>query len=419
MVRLSSVILGTVALVSSTAFAISTTTASGFVAKDGSVAFALNIPQDDESNDLYFSVSGPSSSSWIAVGMGNNKMDDTLMFLVYSDPTGKNITLSPRLSYGHVEPSYTSNLTIHVLSGSGISNNKMTANAMCQNCRSWKGGSIDPTNTKAQFIYASGPHGSLKSNSFTAGIQRHASYGTFTMDLTKAIGAAAVPAAMTADTSGTSQESESSDHDFSGAFHACLMILAFVGLMPIGILILRVMNSVKWHGFNQALSTVVALVGVFLGVYCATMYNRTKNYTSAHQIFGLVITVAMIAQFVLGFMHHRIYKKTLAPTRLAPVHVWLGRLVIPCGIANGFLGFPLSLNSKYNWALTALLLLVIFVLALFIFYRWKQNNQNARVQVGGGEPERVYQPQPWSTASSQRDIHLTQMNDPRPYDMPK
>jgi ABC-type Fe3+ transport system permease subunit len=77
------------------------------------------------------------------------------------------------------------------------------------------------------------------------------------------------------------------------------------------------------------------------------------------------------------------------------------------------------LNSKYNWALTALLLLVIFVLALFIFYRWKQNNQNARVQVGGGEPERVYQPQPWSTASSQRDIHLTQMNDPRPYDMPK
>lgn len=284
------------ALVSSTAFAISTTTASGFVAKDGSVAFALNIPQDDESNDLYFSLSGPSSSSWIvsslqlptqsllyvltkwqAVGMGNNKMDDTLMFLVYSDPTGKNITLSPRLSYGHVEPSYTSNLTIHVLSGSGISNNKMTANAMCQNCRSWKGGSIDPTNTKAQFIYASGPHGSLKSNSFTAGIQRHASYGTFTMDLTKAIGAAAVPAAMTADTSGTSQESESSDHDFSGAFHACLMILAFVGLMPIGILILRVMNSVKWHGFNQALSTVVALVGVFLGVYCATMYNRVSQ----------------------------------------------------------------------------------------------------------------------------------------------
>jgi cytochrome b561 len=58
---------------------------------------------------------------------------------------------------------------------------------------------------------------------------------------------------------------------------------------------------------------------------------------TAHQIFGLVITVAMIAQFVLGFMHHRIYKKTLATTKLAPWHVWIGRLVIPAGVANLFL----------------------------------------------------------------------------------
>lgn len=58
---------------------------------------------------------------------------------------------------------------------------------------------------------------------------------------------------------------------------------------------------------------------------------------SAHQIFGLFIMVATVGQFVLGFMHHRIYKKTKATTKLAPVHVWLGRLVIPAGVANGFL----------------------------------------------------------------------------------
>jgi hypothetical protein len=45
----------------------------------------------------------------------------------------------------------------------------------------------------------------------------------------------------------------------------------------------------------------------------------------------------MVAQFILGFVHHRIYKKTSAPTKLAPFHVWLGRLVIPAGVANGFL----------------------------------------------------------------------------------
>jgi hypothetical protein len=45
----------------------------------------------------------------------------------------------------------------------------------------------------------------------------------------------------------------------------------------------------------------------------------------------------MIVQLVLGIMHHRIYKKTQQTTKMAPIHVWLGRIAIACGIANGFL----------------------------------------------------------------------------------
>ena len=206
--------------------------------------------------------------------MGNNKMDDTLMFMAYKDSTGKNITLSPRLSYGHTEPSYTSNITVSVLPGSGVANGNMTVNAMCTNCRSWKGGHIDPTDTAAKFIFAIGPDGNINSNSGNANIKRHSSYGAFTMDLTKAVGSAQVPNSPTADTSGTVQTQDKSDHDFSGALHACVMILAFVGLMPVGVMILRVMKSPKWHGWNQTLSAVVAIVGVMLGVYAATMYNR-------------------------------------------------------------------------------------------------------------------------------------------------
>jgi len=269
--------------------------------------------------------------------MGSDKMDDSLMFMVYSDPSGKGVTVSPRLSYGHVEPSYTSGVNITILEGTKIAGNTTTVNAKCSNCRSWKGGSIDPKNTAAKFIYATGPDGNLKTKSLTADIKRHASYGAFKMDLTKAVGTAGVPIPATADSAGTEQTSDETDHDFPAALHACIMILAFVGLMPLGILILRVLNSPKWHGWNQALSTVVALIGTFLGIYASTMYNRSKSWNSAHQIFGLVIIVAMVGQFVLGFLHHRMYKKTLAPTKLAPIHVWLGRAVIPLGIANGFL----------------------------------------------------------------------------------
>lgn len=36
-------------------------------------------------------------------------------------------------------------------------------------------------------------------------------------------------------------------------------------------------------------------------------------------------------------MYYRIYKQTKQTTKLAPIHVWLGRIVIICGTANGFL----------------------------------------------------------------------------------
>jgi len=58
------------ALLFSSSRAISTTSAAGFVSKDKDVTFALNIPQADENNDLYFTLSGPSSSSWIVSSLG-------------------------------------------------------------------------------------------------------------------------------------------------------------------------------------------------------------------------------------------------------------------------------------------------------------------------------------------------------------
>jgi hypothetical protein len=416
MVRLSSAVFATVAALVSTTTAVSTSVASGYVSSDGLISFALNIPQADDSNDLYFTMSGSSSLSWIAVGMGSDRMKDSLIFMIYSDSTGKNVTMSPRLSYGEVEPSYTSNISVTALAGTGISNGNMTFNGMCTNCRSWKGGSIDPTNTAAKFIWATGPDGSLNTNNNNAGIKRHATYGAFQMDLTKAYGIRGVPIPATADTSGTKELQDKTDHDFSAGLHAAVMILAFVIMMPGGVVILRILNKPRWHGYHQSLSMVIAILGSAGGVYIGTMYNRTKNYQSAHQIFGTVIALATVGQFLLGFFHHRIYKQTLATTKLAPIHVWLGRLVIPAGIVNGFLGFPLALNSKYNWALLALCLLLIIVGAPFAFWRWKRNlraKKNALANNVADESDgATYQSQPWMSGESSSNINLTQMNYP-------
>ena len=68
----------------------------------------------------------PKLTSVEAVGMGSNKMANSLMFLAYASSDGKNVTLSPRLSTSHKEPVCTSNITFDILDGTGISSNIMT-----------------------------------------------------------------------------------------------------------------------------------------------------------------------------------------------------------------------------------------------------------------------------------------------------
>ncbi|KAH8596445.1 hypothetical protein B0O99DRAFT_620456 [Bisporella sp. PMI_857] len=392
-----------------TSLAVSTISAAGFIASDKSVTFALNIPQADDNNDLYFTLSGPSASSWIAVGMGSNKMDNSMIFMMYADSTGSNITLSPRFGNGNYEPSYTKDITVSVLPGSGIANGIMTANAMCKNCRSWDGGKVDAADSKAPFIFATGPDEDLESNSLSAGVKRHANYGSFTLDLTKAMGSKSVPIAATADFAGTVQNSNKRDRDLAPPFHAFFMIFVFVCLLPAGVLILRVLNSPRWHGINQTISVVFAMIGVALGFYIGTLYNRSRGFNSAHQIFGIIIVAAMIGQFVLGVAHHRIFKQTGASNSMTPIHIWLGRLVIPCGIANGFLGFPLALNTRYNWALLILVLLIFVLAGPLVFWRYKRNarkKRNPHTHTGSTG----YQAQPWLGAS-QSEVNLSHMQN--------
>lgn len=58
---------------------------------------------------------------------------------------------------------------------------------------------------------------------------------------------------------------------------AVLMILTFLGLMPFGIIVLRFIESVRWHGWNQTLATALVVIGTGLGVYCGLEYNRVYS----------------------------------------------------------------------------------------------------------------------------------------------
>ncbi|KAI0399800.1 hypothetical protein F4802DRAFT_587782 [Xylaria palmicola] len=376
---------------------------STFVSPKKDFAFALNVP-DASSSEVFFSMAFPVQTSWAAVGLGASSMGgNPLVLMAYPSASGENVTISPRRCYGHSEPVHDPGIVVRALPGTGLFNDTtFVFNGVCGNCRAWPhGGKIDASSTGQEMIYATGPSGDTRSDGPRASVKMHWSYGSFTMDLVRATGAGGVPvipASENVTSVGAVQRSASTGHvDRKAILHAVFMIFAFVGVWPLGILILRVGGSVRWHAINQAVAFGLVLVGAILGFVISTSYNRSKKFNTAHQVVGIIVFIAVIAQLALGYLHHRKYKKTQGPTKLAPIHVWLGRIVIPLGIVNGFTGFPLALSPGYDFALLGIVAFVLpaFFLILLVKKVWKKLMQKAKQP----DPEPTgYDMAPWRGA---------------------
>ncbi|KAI9763461.1 MAG: hypothetical protein M1840_000475 [Geoglossum simile] len=154
------------------------------------ICYAVNVPSSTSSSgsgDIFFQIKGPTSAQWIAVGEGSS-MSGSNIFVIYSSADGKNVTLSPRLGSGHVEPGYNGNAKVTLLEGSGISGGQMIANVKCSSCSSWNGGELDVSSSSSSWIWATKSGSAINSDNNKAEISRHDKMGGFSFDLTKATG---------------------------------------------------------------------------------------------------------------------------------------------------------------------------------------------------------------------------------------
>ncbi|KAJ9209771.1 hypothetical protein DTO166G4_8623 [Paecilomyces variotii] len=307
--------------------------------------FAVNIPENSE--DVYFHLSGPTEYSWIAVGTGN-QMKDSLMIILYSNEHGDNVTVSPRLCSGEQEPVFSSSLDVVILPGSGIADNTMTVNARCTNCSHWKTGSLDLQSTSQPWIFALGPKAAdsilLKSDSKSASIQRHSEYGRFSMNMKQATGGTGgIPSSLTTATGSQQDGHISHDSNWPAIIHGLAACVAFVVFMPLGVIFLRIFpSSVRWHWVNQTLASILAIVGILFGFYLSTMYTKSESFNSAHQIIGIIVLVSVLVQWFIGFWHHRLYKLFQRSTYYGVGHRYFGRAVIILAIVNGGIGLSWS-----------------------------------------------------------------------------
>lgn len=210
----------------------------------------------------------------------------------------------------HVEPSYDAKADCQILTGNGISNGVIKANdrdilavnGLCKNITQFNTGqgegNIDLTSTHQNFIFGLGPTSrSIRSDSESADIRRHALYGQFTMDLSKATvdNAQDVDQARLGGVSNWENSNAqlaggvTSDFDWSGPAHAVFMGGAFVILFPLGVIFLRLVEKVRWHAWMQGTSAAIAVFGVGIGIYLGRQYNHVSRLLRTNRSFTALL----------------------------------------------------------------------------------------------------------------------------------
>lgn len=175
------------------------------------ICYALNIPDataQSGNGDIYFQLAAPTSYQWVALGQGS-QMSGSNIFVMYTSADGKNVTVSPRLGTGHVEPQHDTSAKITLLAGSGVDHGVMTANVLCSNCNSWSGGSMDFTGSSGDWIYAHKSGSALNTDDASADISQHDDASSFTWNFASAKGGANVNPFVSSGGSATSSGSGS------------------------------------------------------------------------------------------------------------------------------------------------------------------------------------------------------------------
>ena len=243
---------------------------------DNNITVAVNVPSGN-SNELFFHFSAPAGQSYAAFGLGS-QMKGALIFVTYSSEDDKNVTVSPRIGTGHTQPKHTDDVKVDLLSGTGIIDGNYVVNAKCSNCRTWDGGSVDVNSDSQSMIWAVGNSGDIKSNDVGATITQHEAYAGFNLDFKAATGDPGVPVP---DNSSDNTEiiggPGGSNRNRGIAFHAFLMVAAFLVVFPGGYLFLRVFEKVWLHWGIQSFALLMVTIGTGVGVGISKRDNIVRH----------------------------------------------------------------------------------------------------------------------------------------------
>ncbi|PPJ55887.1 hypothetical protein CBER1_03784 [Cercospora berteroae] len=353
---------------------------------DSGVCYSLNVPEvtaSSNTGDIFFRIEAPATSyEYVALGQGN-QMAGAHIFVLYQNAAGTNVTISPRLGTGHVEPQFNA-VDMELLEGSGVVDGVMTANVRCGGCNTWDGGSMDFTQSSTTWIYAVKGGSPIQDDSQSADISLHDGHGAFNWDITSAKGGSSVnpftAQAVNATTSTSSSSVATGPSDSYLIAHAVFACLSVAFVLPIGGIIIRIggfSQAVLVHQLIQWFGLIMFIIAFGLGAYYATEDNY---WSEAHPIIGTVVFGLMLSQPIFGIIHHQMFKKVGGRTAASWFHLSVGRIVIILGIINGGLGLKLTNQSraaKIGYGVGAGIMGLAYLVAM-VYGELKRSKNNRR-----------------------------------------
>jgi len=228
------------------------------------------------SGSIYIQVSYGPSYAWVGIGIGR-QMDGSSMFVVYTDGTG-NVTVSPRNGIGHSEPSYDSAARVTLLGGSKADAQGVVANFRYEVAV----GELGLESTSAPWIAGWIKGSALNTTNLQTTLRQHDATRTFSLDMKTAdVGNLTNPflaTALAANSTGGSTvvgagdnggvtvgQTQSTIESYRKA-HGALMGVAWVVLLPLGAIIMRLGFTGWWvHAAVQGLGLAAIIAGFGVG----------------------------------------------------------------------------------------------------------------------------------------------------------
>ncbi|KAF1915846.1 hypothetical protein BDU57DRAFT_515613 [Ampelomyces quisqualis] len=310
-----------------------TISASTFFFEETQTQFSINVANN--SNDVFLYFTSP-AYSWVGVGFGE-KMEDSLMFVMYPSETGDNVTISPRIGSKNAEPTFSSKVNLEVLPGTTVTDSMLLLKAVCHNCRDL----MDIEATAQPMIYAFGHGTRLYSNSPAANLKRHIRYGHFAMDMTTATGIGGVPAKSNVSSGITLKGPMVRDHDRANLAHAIIGSLALFVIWPLNVLFAGFFKNIRIHVGVTVVIMAFLTVAYALGISTSAQFNRSKDFKTPHQIVAFLALTPIVLISILPMPN------------ISRLHAYIPRLHLPLVstsfvllILTGGLGLHLSSQAR-------------------------------------------------------------------------